>query len=75
MTSVDVGLVSNDLVRGDASAASWYQTPHLVLDVDRAVEQFLIISAAFGSRSVHYAVKANPHPTLLAALVRGREPI
>jgi ornithine decarboxylase len=70
MTSVDVGLVINDLVRGGAGPVASYQTPHLVLDIDRAVEQFLIISAAFGSRSVHYAVKANPHPTLLEALVR-----
>jgi ornithine decarboxylase len=76
MTSVDVGtssdvdLVIDDLVRGDENPASSYQTPHLVLDIDRAVEQFLMISAAFGSGSVHYAVKANPHPTLLEALVR-----
>jgi ornithine decarboxylase len=70
MTSVDVGPVIDDLVRGDAGLAGSYQTPHLVLDIDRAVEQFLIISAAFGSGCVHYAVKANPHPALLEALVR-----
>ena len=47
-----------------------YQTPHLVLDIDRAVEQLAIISAAFGFGSVDHAVKANPHPALLEALVR-----
>lgn len=45
-------------------------TPYLRLDVDLAVGRFVAISAAFGARSVHYAVKANPHPTLISALVR-----
>ena len=69
MTSLDLGLVTPDLVLGGASSAG-NQTPHLVLDIDRAVERFAIISAAFGPGSVHYAVKANPHPILLDALVR-----
>jgi len=69
MTSLDLGVVTPDLVLGDASSAG-HETPHLVLDIDRAVERYAIISAAFGSASVHYAVKANPHPILLEALVR-----
>jgi len=69
MTSLDLGVVTPDLVLGDASSAG-HQTPHLVLDIDRAVERYAIISAAFGSASVHYAVKANPYPILLEALVR-----
>jgi ornithine decarboxylase len=69
MTSLDLGLVTPDLVLGGASSVG-YQTPHLVLDIDRAVERFALISAAFGPGSVHYAVKANPHPILLDALVR-----
>ena len=45
-------------------------TPYLALDVGRAVRQYSIIADAFGAGRVHYAVKANPHPHLLGALVR-----
>jgi ornithine decarboxylase len=34
------------------------------------VRQYSIITAAFGAESVHYAVKANPHPELVGELVR-----
>jgi ornithine decarboxylase len=45
-------------------------TPYLQLDIDQAVGRFVAIAAAFGPRSVHYAVKANPHPALVGALAR-----
>lgn len=45
-------------------------TPYLRLDVAKAVERFRSLAAAFGPGTVHYAVKANPHPMLVASLVR-----
>lgn len=45
-------------------------TPYLALDVRRAVRQYSIIADAFGAGTVHYAVKANPHPHLVGELVR-----
>jgi hypothetical protein len=46
MTSVNVGLVIDDLVHGDTGSVGSYQTPHRVLDIGSAVERFAIISAA-----------------------------
>ena len=45
-------------------------TPYLLLDMGAAVARFTTIAAAFGTDAVHYATKANPHPALIAALVR-----
>jgi ornithine decarboxylase len=45
-------------------------TPYLVLNVEQAVSRYRAVEAEFGPRAVHYAVKANPHPELVAALVR-----
>ena len=45
-------------------------TPYLLLDVGAAVARFTTIAEAFGTDAVHYATKANPHPALIAALVR-----
>jgi hypothetical protein len=44
VTSLDLGLVTPEPVFGGASFAD-YQTPHLALDIDRAVERFAIISS------------------------------
>ena len=44
-------------------------TPFLELDVDVAVDRYRALAAALPGAVVHYAVKANPHPELLAALV------
>ena len=46
------------------------QTPYLQLDLTTALGRFRRLSAALPETDVHYAVKANPHPELLAALVR-----
>jgi ornithine decarboxylase len=43
-------------------------TPYLELDVPTAVSHFVELAAALPGTAVHYAVKANPHPQLLAEL-------
>ena len=44
--------------------------PRLELDVHVAVQRFVELREALPTTAVHYAVKANPHPWLLKALVR-----
>ncbi len=51
-----------------ASEAARQSTPYLVLDVGLAVERCRGLAAALPGTAVHYAVKANPDPVLLAAL-------
>jgi ornithine decarboxylase len=53
--------------RGVRSAAT---TPRLELDVTRALQGYDALARTLPGTAVHYAVKANPHPALLAALVR-----
>ena len=43
-------------------------TPYLDFDVRYAVTTYRRLAAALPGTALHYAVKANPHPTLLAAL-------
>lgn len=43
-------------------------TPRLELDVQVAVDRLRALAAALPGSAVHYAVKANPHPELLARL-------
>jgi ornithine decarboxylase len=43
-------------------------TPYLRLDLARATDSFRELTAALPTVIVHYAVKANPHPRLLACL-------
>ena len=43
-------------------------TPYLLLDLARANGSFAELAAALPGVTVHYAVKANPHPRLLACL-------
>ena len=45
------------------------QTPRLELHVPTALTRFRQLRAALPGTAVHYAVKANPHPVLLRALV------
>lgn len=45
------------------------QTPYLVVDVAVAAAQYRRIARAFAGSRVYYAVKANPEPPLLRALV------
>ena len=44
------------------------RTPYLDFDVAHAVTTFRRLAAALPGTALHYAVKANPDPTLLAAL-------
>lgn len=43
-------------------------TPRLELSVGTALERFRALDRSLAGTTVHYAVKANPHPDLLAAL-------
>jgi ornithine decarboxylase len=43
-------------------------TPRLLLDLAQARDRFAALAAALPGMAVHYAVKANPHPRLLACL-------
>src|SRR5512132_3578086 len=43
-------------------------TPYLDFDVHHAVATYRRLAAALPGTALHYAVKANPDPTLLAAL-------
>lgn len=45
-------------------------TPSLILSPHRAVDNFKAIQRAFPGAHVGYAMKSNPHPSLLAALAR-----
>jgi len=45
-------------------------TPRLELDVTRALEGYDALVSTLPGTAVHYAVKANPDPTLLRALVQ-----
>jgi ornithine decarboxylase len=47
-----------------------HPTPYLELDVPHAVASYRRLAAAMPGTAMHYAVKANPDPTLLAALAR-----
>ncbi len=54
-----------------APAPPWTQTrhtPYLDFDVPYAVSTYRRLAAALPGTALHYAVKANPDPTLLAAL-------
>jgi ornithine decarboxylase len=45
-------------------------TPYLRLDIEEALARYRPLSTLVRGAAVHYAVKANPHPDLLAALAR-----
>ena len=46
-----------------------FDRPTLVLDVDQVEENYHQLKAGMPAAHVHYAVKANPHPDILARLV------
>lgn len=45
------------------------ETPYLTLDLDVAESRYRELAQALPGTSLHYAVKANPHPALLRRLV------
>jgi ornithine decarboxylase len=55
--------------RSAAPDAVGHSTPYLVVDVAVAATQYRRIARAFAGSPIHYAVKANPEPPLLRALV------
>ena len=50
-------------------AANEFDAPTLVIDVDRVATQFAALQAGLGRANIHYAVKANPAPEVIARLV------
>lgn len=55
---------------GLGTAPATTPTPYLELDVPHAVASYRRLADALPGTALHYAVKANPDPTLLAALAR-----
>ena len=51
-------------------ATAQFDRPTLVIDVDRVESQYHALKAGLGHADIHYAVKANPHPAILARLVK-----
>jgi ornithine decarboxylase len=62
--AVKTGAVKTGAVRPGARPV----TPYLALDPARAAERFSELAAALPGVAIHYAVKANPDPRLLARL-------
>jgi ornithine decarboxylase len=49
--------------------AKSFDKPTLVIDLDRVSAQFQALKTGLGRASIHYAVKANPAPEIIARLV------
>jgi ornithine decarboxylase len=49
-----------------AEVAPVVTTPYLELDVTAAVDRFVALASTLPGTAVHYALKANPDPVLLA---------
>ena len=47
-----------------------FDRPTLVLDIDRVAERYGALALGLKGARIHYAVKANPHPQVIARLVR-----
>ena len=47
-----------------------FERPTLVLDIDRVAERYRALARGLNGVRIHYAVKANPHPQVIARLVR-----
>jgi ornithine decarboxylase len=58
------------LLRSTTHGDDILETPYLALDSRYAVRRLAEMSAALEGTAIHYAVKANPHPHMLAALAR-----
>src|SRR6478752_6677649 len=68
MTDLLLPAVDGLGIQHRAAATSHRPTPYLDLDVPHAVATYRRLAAALPGTAMHYAVKANPDPTLLAAL-------
>jgi ornithine decarboxylase len=49
--------------------AAAFDRPTLVIDLDRVEASYRALSAGLSGAHIHYAVKANPHPQVLARLI------
>jgi ornithine decarboxylase len=47
-----------------------FERPTLVLDIDRIAARYEALERGLKGARIHYAVKANPHPQVIARLVR-----
>jgi ornithine decarboxylase len=47
-----------------------FERPTLIIDVDQVEENYQQLKAGMPRAHIHYAVKANPHPAILARLVK-----
>src|SRR3954453_22118011 len=68
MTDLLLPAVDGLGIQHHAAVTSHRPTPYLELDVPHAVASYRRLAAALPGTAMHYAVKANPDPTLLAAL-------
>ena len=46
-----------------------FDRPTLVIDLDKVARQYRALKAGLGGANIHYAVKANPAPEVIARLV------
>lgn len=53
----------------EAIAASSFDRPTLVIDTDIVADNFHALRAGLGDAAIHYAVKANPAPEIVARLI------
>ena len=53
----------------DAIATAHFDRPTLVIDTDIVAENFHALRAGLGRAAIHYAVKANPAPEIIATLL------
>jgi ornithine decarboxylase len=51
-------------------AANDFDRPTLVVSSDRVAQQYDALSAGLGRAKIHYAVKANPEPQIVRALIK-----
>ncbi|WP_420724357.1 MULTISPECIES: type III PLP-dependent enzyme [unclassified Hwanghaeella] len=68
---VDAGTPAPTALSGrlaDFVANARFDRPTLVMDLDAVAERYRVLAAALSPAHIHYAVKANPAPQLLARL-------
>ncbi|HAJ21293.1 MAG TPA: hypothetical protein DCL95_14755 [Rhodospirillaceae bacterium] len=68
---VDAGTPAPTTLTGrlaDFVANARFDRPTLVMDLDAVAERYRLLAAALNPAHIHYAVKANPAPQLLARL-------
>lgn len=68
---VDAGTPAPTALTGrlaDFVANARFDRPTLVMDLDAVAERYRLLAAALNPAHIHYAVKANPAPQLLARL-------